>query len=106
MRPCLVCRTPTPNTRCPACQREKDRATWEPGQYGGLYRRNRRTILAQSVRCWRCGKPGATTADHIIPRALGGSDELSNLRPAHARCNSAAGATVRTGTTSASGQAS
>ncbi|MBM7052226.1 HNH endonuclease signature motif containing protein [Rothia sp. ZJ1223] len=31
------------------------------------------------------------TADHVIPRSKGGTDDLSNLRPAHHRCNSARG---------------
>lgn len=31
--------------------------------------------------------PWAPTVDHIIPRALGGSNQASNLRAAHAKCN-------------------
>lgn len=31
------------------------------------------------------------TVDHILPRSLGGSDGLENLRLAHHRCNSARG---------------
>lgn len=27
------------------------------------------------------------TLDHILARSRGGDDHLSNLRPAHARCN-------------------
>lgn len=38
--------------------------------------------------CHLCTRPGATTADHLIPRSLGGLDTLENLRPAHHRCNS------------------
>ena len=41
--------------------------------------------------CWICGQPGADTADHLLPRALGGPDTLDNLRAAHhntgPRCN-------------------
>jgi 5-methylcytosine-specific restriction endonuclease McrA len=38
--------------------------------------------------CWLCDRAGATTADHIIPRTLGGSDDVeTNLRPAHKLCN-------------------
>lgn len=35
--------------------------------------------------CWLCGKPGATEADHVYPRASRG-DDVSNLRPAHHGC--------------------
>jgi 5-methylcytosine-specific restriction endonuclease McrA len=41
--------------------------------------------------CALCGGEGADTKDHIIPRSLGGSDALDNLRPAHRRCNSRRG---------------
>ena len=59
------------------------------------YRRNRATILQDNPPCHLCGQPGADTADHIIPYALGGTHELDNLRPAHHRCNSRAGATMQ-----------
>lgn len=42
--------------------------------------------------CWLCGLPGANTADHVIPRSLGGAVyDLANLAPAHKRCNEARG---------------
>lgn len=31
--------------------------------------------------------PDYLTLDHIVPRSRGGDDHLSNLRPAHRRCN-------------------
>lgn len=41
--------------------------------------------------CWLCGREPVTldplTADHVVPRALGGPNALSNLRPAHRSCN-------------------
>lgn len=37
-------------------------------------------------RCQYCGKP-ATHVDHIIPKSRGGSDNLSNLVAACAKCN-------------------
>lgn len=43
--------------------------------------------------CHLCGMPGADTADHIVPRSMGGDDSLDNLRPAHSRCNASRGAT-------------
>ncbi len=42
--------------------------------------------------CHLCGRPGADTSDHLIPRSRGGDDSLGNLRPAHKSCNSRRGA--------------
>ena len=42
--------------------------------------------------CHLCGLPGAYTLDHLLPRSLGGGDELDNLAPAHKTCNSSRGA--------------
>jgi 5-methylcytosine-specific restriction endonuclease McrA len=44
-------------------------------------------------RCWRCGAY-AGTVDHVVPVALGGTHELSNLRPACSSCNSSTGASM------------
>lgn len=41
--------------------------------------------------CHLCGRPGADSADHLIPRSKGGPDTLANLRPAHMACNSRRG---------------
>lgn len=51
--------------------------------------------------CGRCGLaidptlhhtlPGALTIGHIVPISLGGSNDPSNLRPEHSRCNKSAG---------------
>lgn len=48
--------------------------------------------------CWLCGgrirpstrprDPLGPSADHVIPRALGGDNRIENLRPAHLSCNS------------------
>lgn len=43
--------------------------------------------------CHLCGGPGATSADHLVPRSKGGTDALDNLRPAHLGCNIARGDT-------------
>lgn len=48
-------------------------------------------LAAHGTVCHLCGMPGATTIDHIIPRAHGGDDSLENLQPAHVSCNSARG---------------
>lgn len=44
--------------------------------------------------CWRCGGEGADSVGHVIPVALGGTHDLSNLRPEHSRENSSAGASL------------
>lgn len=58
-------------------QREKD------GRGGPSWRRKRAFVLGQSDICWMCGRPGATTVDHLVPLKDGGTSDLSNLRPAH-----------------------
>lgn len=37
--------------------------------------------------CWLCGRAGADSVDHVIPRERGGTDDLGNLRAAHLSCN-------------------
>ena len=51
----------------------------------------RAVLMANGHRCQYCGKP-ATTADHIIPTALGGSDKAANLTASCKRCNCSKGA--------------
>lgn len=62
-------------------------------EWSGRYAREvcARVFAAYGWTCHLCGRPGATTADHLIPRSKGGSDALANLRPAHTSCNSARG---------------
>lgn len=66
------------------------------------YRRNRARVLTGNPSCAECGRPidssitdqydpGYGTADHKIPVALGGTDDLHNLQPMHRRCNLAKG---------------
>lgn len=50
------------------------------------------TLSTWGTICHLCGCDGADTADHIVPRSRGGTDELANLRPAHRSCNSRRGA--------------
>lgn len=57
------------------------------------------------TECWICHEPIDLTlpyltprgysVDHVRPRAYGGSDDLTNLRPAHRQCNIARGHTWR-----------
>lgn len=45
--------------------------------------RNARVVRDGNGICHICGHPGADAADHVIPLARGGADDVSNLRPAH-----------------------
>ena len=53
-----------------------------------------RKLLAQVLEedgdiCWLCGKPGATSGDHVVPVSVDPSMEFDrdNVRPAHLSCN-------------------
>src|SRR5215217_7979979 len=54
-----------------------------------LYRKRRAMVLNASTRCHICNEDGATEVDHVIPLHRGGTSSLSNLKPAHGRCNRA-----------------
>lgn len=52
------------------------------------YRIRRAFVLDRDQRiCWLCGLTGADTVDHVTPKVHGGSDEVTNLKAAHASCN-------------------
>lgn len=90
-RSCRVCGKPG-GSLCAAHARRQARG------YGSAYTRNRAVLVRQvlanpRIPCCICGRGfiGARlrdiTAEHLIPVREGGSSELSNLAPAHARCN-------------------
>ncbi len=83
----------SPAVRCPTCQRARDaaRGTTTARGLGYHYQRARAKVLAVDTICWICHKPGADTADHLIPRSRGGESTVANLRPAHSACNSRRG---------------
>ena len=51
----------------------------------------RAVVLAEEHACWVCGQPPTPddplVADHVVPRAQGGTDARDNLRAAHRSCN-------------------
>lgn len=61
----------------------------KPEPWGGRKAQEyvRLTLATYGNVCWLCGLPGSTTADHVIPRSLGGATyDINNLGPAHKRC--------------------
>lgn len=42
-------------------------------------------------QCHYCGIDGPLTADHVTPRAFGGTDDADNLVPACRTCNTSRG---------------
>lgn len=51
-----------------------------------------------TLREWVRGDMRSPTLDHIVPRSLGGSDDIANLRTAHWLCNSIRGNQAETHT--------
>lgn len=56
----------------------------------------RLTLETKGTTCWICHLPGATTADHVKPKALYPelTFDLDNLMPAHGPCNSSKGTKI------------
>jgi RHS repeat-associated protein len=44
-----------------------------------------------TITCTYCGKPNATTSDHVLPYSKGGQTKIDNLDPACTPCNSSKG---------------
>lgn len=91
---CLKCHrlTDVGTSYCSGCApkrrpKPKSRTTTERG-LGWGYQKARAVVLSLSRRCCLCGKDGANSADHVLPRKRGGSSHPTNLIPSHLSCNS------------------
>lgn len=59
-----------------------------PSRSGRPWRRlTARIVRRDGGICHLCGKPGATSADHLVPVSRGGTNDPSNLKAAHPYCN-------------------
>lgn len=65
---------------------DKQRESAARRGYDAKWRRNRAMFLRHHPIC-KCGQP-ATEADHIVPKARGGSDKWDNLQPLCKPCHS------------------
>lgn len=78
----------TPEARLSRASAERASAGWSWENDARKRAAMIRLVLANKGRtCHLCGLPGATTADHVIPRREGGRHTLENLEPAHQGCN-------------------
>jgi 5-methylcytosine-specific restriction endonuclease McrA len=71
----------------------------KPPKRTGTYTRNAAKVRASAIACYLCGKPltdpnDPPVADHVHPRAYGGTDDITNLKAAHRSCNGRKGATL------------
>jgi len=92
LRACVICGQPAPPSQS-RCQLH------ELPRRSGSYSRAAAKVRAAAEYCWICGRPftdpnDPPVADHVIPRAHGGSDSIGNLAPAHRSCNGRKGATL------------
>ncbi len=98
-QPCRSCGRPG-KALCDPCKalRESVRPSRQARGYDTAYDQNRRQIVSRvladpTVPCSLCGrsfvgcKPSEITAEHRIPLRYGGTSDLGNLTPAHAKCN-------------------
>ena len=94
LRPCLICSTLSRESRCESHRLERPSAT-ERG-YGSSWRRLSASVIAEYGSCVDCGHAGSPdnplTADHIVAKANGGTDDRWNLTCRCRRHNSSKGA--------------
>ena len=95
--PCLTCGQLSHNgTRCPSCQAVRDRAREQargrPNAtargYGSAWQATSRQMIARHPWCTICGTTTDLTVDHILAKANGGTDAISNLQVMCRRHNS------------------
>jgi len=73
----------------PRCARCRNRHLVALPCWRGRYvQRIARAVLAEhGDSCVHCGRHGARSVEHVVPRSYGGLDTLTNCRPAHLLCN-------------------
>jgi 5-methylcytosine-specific restriction endonuclease McrA len=93
-RPCLDCGVLTTGSRCGPYSRVQDRRRGTTAErFGSGWARISRAVIERDQGvCHICGREGADTADHLVPRSAGGdSTDMGLLAAAHRACNSRRG---------------
>ena len=85
----MTAKTVCATAHCPRAAVKRGRCEQHSRRINGWqWRRTVRAVVARDNGvCWICGKPGATSADHVHRWADGGTDNMRNLRAAHVHCN-------------------
>jgi 5-methylcytosine-specific restriction endonuclease McrA len=85
-KPCLICGALTAASRCPAHRliRRHRPSPHAPG-YGQAWQRTAREVYGELCAY---GAAPADTADHVVPKSRGGTDDKDNVVPACRACNS------------------
>ena len=98
-RHCLGCDVLIPSgSRCASCAAINDAKRGSTSQrgYGTAWQQLSRQVIREEGACRVCGHTGSKanplTADHVTPKAQGGTDERSNLQCLCRAHNSAKGA--------------
>jgi 5-methylcytosine-specific restriction endonuclease McrA len=88
--PCPTRGLATIGSRCQRCRSEYNISLGSSTQrgYGGNWKSLREEILERDGFVCHWGGGPATSVDHVILKAAGGSDDPSNLRASCGRCNS------------------
>jgi 5-methylcytosine-specific restriction endonuclease McrA len=93
LRCCIICARIIPSgNRCELHRKP-------PVSRHRQYRKLRERLIAEHPYCHICRKPftdpdDPPVLDHVVPRAHGGTDDETNLRPAHRSCYGRKGATI------------
>lgn len=90
LRACIVCGERSPWSRCLKHQPPKWRKSNTPAGkrgYGWEWQKVRKQVLAEEPTCRSCRMAPATTVDHIVNKARGGTDARENLQGLCVACH-------------------
>jgi 5-methylcytosine-specific restriction endonuclease McrA len=102
---CVYCQVKVKALDCSGCDQCED--TYPDNFYkfngkGAWTERKEKVYQKTGGLCWLCKNPLSKknfTFDHILPKSLGGKNNLENLMPAHKKCNGRRGSQLIVETT-------
>lgn len=93
LKVCLNCGDLTDSTRCGPCrsEHERQRGGANARGYTRTWEKRASEVKKRQPSCVACGTTSDLTVDHIVPKAAGGTDDITNLRTLCRRHNSSKG---------------